>query len=130
MRAGLVAIVLAGSGGTILRARTNEKLFIEPLRGPPSPPKRGLLRTVLASLLLDRMNGLAKWTDPYSLRKADALKGDWVKEMDVKIPEADVSLSDFESNLRRWFGSERHITGDIFKVPVPGKPNETEIAMV
>jgi tetratricopeptide (TPR) repeat protein len=102
-----------GLGGLVLLhdAVTSRRVVIEPFDVPSALASRGVTGKVVAAGLLGELNRLQAATKS-SAAKRD-LANAWSSEPELALPETGLSLGDLSRLLRRRFGRDLHVDGDL-----------------
>jgi tetratricopeptide (TPR) repeat protein len=108
----LVATVI-GIGVAVLihDALSSRRVVIEPFDSPSALAARGVSGKVVAAGLLGVLNRLQAATKS-SAAKRD-LTNAWSAEVELALPEAGVSIGELSRVLKRRFGHDVHIDGDL-----------------
>ena len=108
----LVATVI-GLGGVLLihDAVSSRRVVIEPFDTPSALVSRGVTGKVVAAGLLGELNRLQAATKS-SAAKRD-LTNAWSAEVELALPEAGVSIGELSRLLKRRFGHDVHIDGEL-----------------
>jgi Flp pilus assembly protein TadD len=108
----LVATVI-GLGGVLLihDAVSSRRVVIEPFDTPSALVSRGVTGKVVAAGLLGELNRLQAGTKS-SEAKRD-LTNAWSAEVELALPEAGVSIGEISRLLKRRFGHDVHIDGEL-----------------
>jgi tetratricopeptide (TPR) repeat protein len=108
----LVAIVIGIGGALLIRdALSSRRVVIESFDTPSALATRGITGKVIAGGLLGELDRLQAATRS-SAAKRD-LTNAWSAEPELALPEAGVSLGDLSRLLKRQFGHDLHIEGDL-----------------
>jgi tetratricopeptide (TPR) repeat protein len=120
----LVATVI-GIGVAVLihDAITSRRVVIEPFDAPSALAARGVTGKVIASGLLGVLNRLQAATKS-SAAKRD-LTNAWSAEVELALPEAGVSIGALSRMLKRRFGHDVYIDGDL----VQGETGNLELTV-
>ena len=100
------------------QASQDRGLVIDAFSVPPALAADGLTGEVVATRLLDRLQAMQLATG--SERRPDTFQNDWSRSIAVEVPGAGVSLDEVERLLRRRLGHASHLTGEVFRAPLPG----------
>jgi tetratricopeptide (TPR) repeat protein len=108
----IAATVLAVVAVGFLRAAvTSRTVVVEAFDAPSSLEATGLTGKVVAGRLLDELAKIQ------SLTRAAAEKRDlssaWTNDIQVEVPETGTSIGDIMRAVRRLFGDDTHIDGDL-----------------
>jgi tetratricopeptide (TPR) repeat protein len=108
----LVATVV-GIGAAVLihDALSSRRVVIEPFDSPSALASRGVSGKVVAAGLLGVLNRLQAATKS-SAAKRD-LTNAWSAEVELALPETGVSIGELSRLLKRRFGHDVHIDGDL-----------------
>ncbi|MGO9932705.1 MAG: tetratricopeptide repeat protein [Steroidobacteraceae bacterium] len=109
----MAAFIVAGILMMIGGAATSRNIVIDPFESPPALAANGLNGKVLASSLRDQL-----WRIQAVNRSAAerlALSNPWTHDIALEAPETGVSLGQLERLLKRRFGHDEHIGGDLMQ---------------
>lgn len=107
----LVAVIVIA----VVDASRDDGLVIEAFSVPSDFSSRGLTGNVVASQLLDKLQGFTRAT--VSNRAPSSYANNWGDDIKVQIPETGVSIGDLNRSLRSWLGHQTRITGEIWHTP-------------
>ncbi|GAC1672937.1 MAG: hypothetical protein NVS9B2_21150 [Steroidobacteraceae bacterium] len=99
-------------------AVTSRRVVIEPFHAPPGLAAHGIDGAVVAGGLLDELSRLQDATR--SNAAARSLAGAWADNIKLDVPETGVSISEISRLLRRRFGHDALIDGDLIETPMGG----------
>jgi tetratricopeptide (TPR) repeat protein len=109
----VLTAIAAALATAMWSAAHDNGLVIEAFSVPPDFASRGLSGEVVASRLLDTLTRMQETTN--SIRPADTYRNNWGDDIKVEIPDTGISIGELNRYLRRWLGSETHITGEIYR---------------
>ena len=113
LRALLVCGVLAATIAFVVlvwSAARTDGLVVEPFATPPSLTERGLTGPVIAAEVLNQIGRLDREANNL---QSIALSDSWSADSRVEIPQTGVSLGELDRLLRRRFGHETRIVGEV-----------------
>ena len=115
----LVATVI-GLGGVLLihDALTSRRVVIEPFDAPSALAGRGVTGKVIAAGLLGELNRLQAATKSSAARRD--LTNAWSAEVELALPEAGISIGELSRTLKRRFGHDVHIDGELVQTEAGG----------
>jgi tetratricopeptide (TPR) repeat protein len=115
----LIATVIGIGAALLIRdAVTSRRVVIEPFDAPSALAGRGLTGKVVAAGLLGELNRLQAATKS-SAAKRD-LTNAWSADVQLALPEAGVSIGELSRLLKRRFGHDLHIEGDLVQTEAGG----------
>jgi tetratricopeptide (TPR) repeat protein len=106
----------------IWSASDSRGVVIERLEVPTSLVSREEGGDVLAGKVLQRLTRMRAETG--STRASDALPADWLDDYRVEIPETGLAVGDLNKALRRWFGSDIYVRGEVIRIENPKRAKE------
>jgi len=106
--------VVSAFGVMVWKAAHAEGYVIESFEVPPDLAARGLTGEVASARLLDRLN-VVQTPGPNNVGAAQALSTNASDTVKVEIPETGISLGEIYRFLRRWLGSEIHVSGEVVR---------------
>ena len=125
LRAGIQVLIIAAFAvvGLALAimlydAFSSRGVVIEPFSAPPALAARGLSGSVVANGLLDRLVTLQNATMAQAVRRN--VSGAWRGDVKIEVPQTGVSIGDLNRALRRRFGHDVHIDGDLVQTTTDG----------
>ncbi len=113
--AGVVTAIVLLIAGTVWSAVHDNGLVIEAFDVPADFTQRGLTGKMLAGQLVDRLAKLQDATG--SARPAASYSNNWGDDIKVQIPDAGISIGDFDRYLHDWLGHQTHISGELYRTP-------------
>ena len=113
--AGVVTAIVLFIAGTVWSAVNDKGLVIEAFDVPADFAQRGLTGKMLAGQLVDRLAKLQDATR--SARPAASYSNNWGNDIKVQIPDAGISIGDFDRYLHEWLGHQTHISGELYRTP-------------
>ncbi len=112
----LAAIVLAFAtliGTAIWKASHDHSLVVESFSVPADLAARGVTGEAVAAQLQDKLTAMQAATN--SARPPDSYANNWGADIKVQIPDTGVSVGEFYRLLVSWFGSQTHISGEMYR---------------
>ncbi|HWE07176.1 MAG TPA: tetratricopeptide repeat protein [Rhizomicrobium sp.] len=103
----IVAIIVA----LFWDAWTSRSVIVDPFDVPASFAAQGVSGRVVASELLDRLKAFQDATRTNQLKRAVA--DAWSNKIELRIPEAGISIDEVENLLHRWLSRDEHISGSV-----------------
>ncbi len=113
LRALLVAGLVSGAAALALMVWTAGRadgLIVEPFSTPASLAERGLSGPVIAAEVL---NQIARLDREANNLQSIAISDSWSADSRVEIPQTGVSLDELDRLLRRQFGHETRVVGEV-----------------
>jgi tetratricopeptide (TPR) repeat protein len=107
-----IALFIAGAVWTAVH---DNGLVIEAFDVPADFAQRGLTGKMLAGQLVDRLAQMQEATN--SARPAASYRNNWGNDIKVQIPDAGISIGEFESYLHEWLGHQTRISGELYRTP-------------
>lgn len=110
----LAAAVLGLIGGlawAVWRAAHTDALVVEPFSMPPALVQQGMTGEVAAGRVIDRIGEMYGRTA--SVRRATSYERNWGNDLKIDIPNTGLTLEQGWTLLRRSFGRETRVSGDI-----------------
>ena len=111
----LVAVLaVAAMLAVMIRDAMNARgLVVEGFSTPPGFAARGLSGDALAADLASRIAAVDRFANANSLTRSDAVRGGEKDAVKLQIPETGVSLGEVDRFLRRQFGHETPLSGQL-----------------
>ena len=113
--AGVVTAIVLFIAGTVWSAVHDNGLVIEPFDVPADFAQRGLTGKMLAGQLVDRLAQMQDATN--SARPAASYRNNWGNDIKVQIPDAGISVGEFDRYLHEWLGRQTRISGELYRTP-------------
>ena len=115
----LVATVISLGGVLLIHdALTSRRVVIEPFDAPSALAGRGVTGKVIAAGLLGELNRLQAATKSSAARRD--LTNAWSAEVELALPEAGISIGELSRTLKRRFGHDVHIDGELVQTEAGG----------
>ena len=115
----LVATVISLGGVLLIHdALTSRRVVIEPFDAPSALAGRGVTGKVIATGLLGELNRLQAATKSSAARRD--LTNAWSAEVELALPEAGISIGELSRTLKRRFGHDVHIDGELVQTEAGG----------
>jgi tetratricopeptide (TPR) repeat protein len=106
-----ILVAVAFIGWLLWDAWSSQSVVIGAIDVPPGFTQQGLTGKVVASSLLDRLQSLQQATR--SAQARTKVKDAWSNEIEVEIPEANISLAELQRYLHKWLGHDLQIGGNV-----------------
>jgi tetratricopeptide (TPR) repeat protein len=103
--AGLVAVM-------VWQAARSHALIVEPFHAPPDMASNGVDGTVIASGVLDKLEGM-RAEAAVAARATVGYTAEASREVNIEIPETGMSIGELRRGLQEWLGHDRHISGSL-----------------
>ena len=109
----LLVATLIGLGFMVMvrDAFASRSVVVEPFEAPPALAERGLSGRVVAAGVLDELTKLRNATRTNAEKRS--LASAWNSDIKVEVPATGVSLGEIDRILRRRFGHDVMIDGDL-----------------
>lgn len=115
----LVATALGGGFVVMIyEAVQSHSVIIESFSAPPALAARGISGTVVAQSLLDDLTRLRELTRAPILDRD--LSNAWENEIKIQVPESELSIGEIDRLLKRRFGHDVQIDGDLVQTESAG----------
>ena len=113
----LLVATLIGLGFLVMvrDAFASRSVIVEPFEAPPALAARGLSGRVVAAGVLDELQKLRAATRTNAEKRS--LSSAWNSDIKVEVPATGVSLGEIDRILRRRFGHDVMIDGDLVAAP-------------
>lgn len=99
-------------------AVTSNSVVVEPFDTPAALAPRGLTGKVVAGGLLDELTQLQVATRSSAAKRN--LSNAWTGDIKVEVPETGVSIGEVDNLLKKRFGHDLHIDGDLVQTDAGG----------
>ena len=106
-----ILVIVAFFAWMLWDAGSSRSVVIGAFEVPPSFQQQGLTGKVVASGMLDRLQNLQASTR--SAQARTKIKDAWSNEIEVEIPEANISLAELQRYLHKWLGHDLQIGGNV-----------------
>jgi tetratricopeptide (TPR) repeat protein len=119
----LLGVAIAAAVGLTLAivlrdAFTARSVVVEAFGAPPALASRGLSGTAVAEGLLDKLSVLQNATRSSAAKRN--LSNAWTGDIKVEVPETGVSIGELAGMLKKRFGHDQHIGGDLLQTDTGG----------
>ena len=111
----VVTAIVLFIAGAVWTAVHDNGLVIEAFDVPADFAQHGLTGKMLAGQLVDRLEQMQEATN--SARPAASYRNNWGNDIKVQIPDAGISVGEFESYLHEWLGHQTRISGELYRTP-------------
>jgi tetratricopeptide (TPR) repeat protein len=106
-------LLVAGIAWAIWSASQADGLVVDSFSVPPSYAQVGVSGDVVADDMTSKIAAIRDFANDNSLARSNDVSEDHSRDVKVEIPATGVSLADAWNYLKRWFGHERHLTGNL-----------------
>src|SRR4051812_22311522 len=111
---GLVGMaILVGVGMAVWNASQASGLVVDGFSVPPQLAASGASGEVIAEDLNEKLALIRDTSDARSLTRSSLVSATRDDDIKVEVPETGVSVGEIWRVLRRWFGHERHLAGNL-----------------
>jgi tetratricopeptide (TPR) repeat protein len=111
--AGAGLAVLAGLALAVWNASQASGLVVDGFAVPPQLAASGTTGEVIAEDLNEKLSLIRDTSDARSLTRSSLVSATRDDDIKVEIPETGASVGEMWRVLRRWFGHERHLNGNV-----------------
>lgn len=114
-----IAAVVGLTAAIVLRdAFTARSVVVEAFGAPPALAARGLSGTAVAEGFFDKLSVLQAATRSSAAKRR--LSNAWTGDIKVEVPETGVSIGELAGMLKKRFGHDQHIGGDLVQTETGG----------